>query len=152
VIGIGETLFTSRRIIFHGVSEVLQFRFRFPSAFHNSAFHNETILLKGAHAFWFQKQSASVAAKAHETVLEIDLNALVHNLNFIEITRLNAGNKIDGDGEKHFHTGVVWEMHNILQFHRVDYLAVAYADEGVELPEAGITVPIGDESRGAELR
>lgn len=113
----------------------------FLSAYHNSLFHNETILLKGARAFGFEAISKVLQQKAHETVLEIDLNALVHNLNFIK-SRLNAGTKVMAMVKAFSYGSGSFEIANILQFHRVDYLAVAYADEGVELRKAGITIPI----------
>jgi alanine racemase len=79
--------------------------------------------------------------KTHQTVLEIDLGAMVHNLNLIRSllepkTKLMAMVKAFGYGSGSF------EIANVLQFHHVDYLAVAYADEGIELRKAGISMPI----------
>ena len=79
--------------------------------------------------------------KLHETVMEINLDALVTNLNTYKLllsptTRIMAMVKAFSYGSGGF------EIANILQFHQVDYLAVAYADEGVELRKAGITMPI----------
>jgi Alr-MurF fusion protein len=106
-----------------------------------AAFNNEVILLKGARVFEFELISQALQQKTHETVLEINLNALEHNLNYYRSlikpeTRIMAMVKAFSYGIGSF------EVANALQFHRIDYLAVAYADEGVELRKAGITVPI----------
>jgi alanine racemase len=104
-------------------------------------FHNETILLKGARSFGFEAIHSFLQHKTHQTVLEIDLGAMVHNLNLIRSmlkpeTKLMAMVKAFGYGSGSF------EIANILQFHHVSYLAVAYADEGIELRKAGISLPI----------
>lgn len=104
-------------------------------------FHNETILLKGARSFGFERISKRLQQKAHETVLEINLNALIHNLNFYR-SRLHPETKIMAMVKAFSYGSGSFEIANTLQFHRVDYLAVAYADEGVELRKAGITLPI----------
>lgn len=113
----------------------------FLSAYNNSFFVNETILLKGARAFGFEDISKIIQQKAHETVLEINLNAVVHNLNYFR-SRLKPGTKIMAMVKAFSYGAGSFEIANILQFHRVDYLAVAYADEGIELRKAGITLPI----------
>ncbi len=106
-----------------------------------SAFSNEVILLKGARIFEFEMISQALQQKTHETVLEINLNALVHNLNYYRAL-LSPGMKIMAM-VKAFSYGIgSFEVASALQFHHIDYLAVAYADEGVELRKAGITVPI----------
>jgi alanine racemase len=106
-----------------------------------AAFSNEVILLKGARVFEFELISQALQQKTHETVLEINLNALEHNLNYYR-SILKPGTKIMAM-VKAFSYGIgSFEVANALQFHRIDYLAVAYADEGVELRKAGITVPI----------
>lgn len=104
-------------------------------------FNNETILIKGARAFGFERISKALQQKAHETVLEINLNAVVHNLNLFR-SRLKAETKLMAMVKAFAYGSGSFEIANTLQFHRVDYLAVAYADEGVELRKAGITLPI----------
>lgn len=104
-------------------------------------FHHETILLKGARIFEFERISKLLEQKAHQTVLEINLSAMVHNLKVYQsllkpATKLMAMVKAFSYGSGSF------EIANLLQYHGVDYLAVAYADEGVELRRAGITLPI----------
>lgn len=106
-----------------------------------AAFNNEVILLKGARIFEFELISQALQQKTHETVLEINLNGLEHNLNYYR-TLLKPETKIMAM-VKAFSYGIgSFEVANALQYHRIDYLAVAYADEGVELRKAGITVPI----------
>jgi alanine racemase len=104
-------------------------------------FHNETILVKGARVFGFERISRVLQQKAHETVLEINLNALVHNLNFYR-SRLHPETKVMAMVKALSYGSGSFEIANILEFHRVDYLAVAYADEGVELRKAGVSLPI----------
>ncbi len=104
-------------------------------------FHRETILLKGARVFGFEQIGRLLEEKAHQTVLEIDLNALAHNLRqFRQMLRPGVKTmvmvKAFGYGSGSF------EIANLLQFHKTDYLAVAYTDEGVELRKAGIRLPV----------
>lgn len=106
-----------------------------------TAFQNESILLKGARVFEFEQISQALQQKAHETVLEINLNALINNLGYFR-KKLNPGTKIMAMVKAFSYGSGSFEIANILQYHRIDYLAVAYADEGVELRKAGITVPI----------
>ena len=106
-----------------------------------SIFHDEVILLKGARSFEFEKIAKLLEKKAHQTVLEINLNALVNNLKVYQSilkpeTRMMAMVKAFSYGSGSY------EIANVLQFNRVNYLAVAYADEGVELRKNGITLPI----------
>jgi alanine racemase len=106
-----------------------------------SDFKNETILLKGARIFEFEKISQALQQKAHETVLEINLNAIVHNLNYYR-SKIKPETKLMAMVKAFSYGSGSFEIANTLQFHHVDYLAVAYADEGVELRKAGITLPI----------
>jgi alanine racemase len=104
-------------------------------------FHNETILLKGARLFGFERITKMVQQKAHETVLEINLNAVVNNLNYYR-SRLRPETKIMAMVKAFSYGSGSFEIANTLVFHRVDYLTVAYADEGVALRKAGISIPI----------
>ena len=99
---------------------------------------NELILIKGARAFGFDRISEQLEQKVHETILEVNLNAVVDNLNHYRSllkpeTKLVCMVKADAYG-----AGAV-EVAKTLQDHRVDYLAVAVADEGVTLRRNGIT-------------
>lgn len=104
-------------------------------------FANQTILLKGARVFEFERLSRILQQKAHETVLEINLNSLVDNLNQFKL-KLVTGTKIMAMVKAFSYGSGSFEIANVLKFHNVDYLAVAYADEGIELRKAGINLPI----------
>jgi Alr-MurF fusion protein len=109
--------------------------------FSANQFRNEAILLKGARAFEFEKIVALLEKKVHQTVMEVNLNAIVHNLNEYR-RRLNKGVKLMAMVKAFAYGSGSAEVASLLQFHKVDYLAVAYADEGVELRKAGIHLPI----------
>ncbi|WP_395803618.1 bifunctional UDP-N-acetylmuramoyl-tripeptide:D-alanyl-D-alanine ligase/alanine racemase [Daejeonella sp.] len=104
-------------------------------------FQNETILLKGARAFGFENISRLLTQKVHETVLEINLNALEHNLNYYK-SKIGSGTKLMAMVKAFSYGSGSFEIANLLEFNQVDYLAVAYADEGVALRKAGTTLPI----------
>jgi len=113
----------------------------FLSSFRSASFRNESILIKGARIFEFEKINDLLQQKSHETVLEVNLNALVHNLNYYR-SLLNPGTKLMAMVKAFSYGSGSFEIANALQFHRADYLAVAYADEGVELRKAGISLPV----------
>jgi len=103
--------------------------------------HDQLILLKGARPFGFDRITELLEQKVHETILEVNLNAVVENLNYYRSflkpeTKMVCMIKADAYG-----AGAV-EIAKTLQDHRVDYLAVAVADEGVTLRKAGITANI----------
>ena len=104
-------------------------------------FNNETILLKGARRFEFERISKLIVQKIHDTVLEIDLNALAGNLQFYR-SKLKTGVKVMAMVKAFSYGSGSFEIANLLQYHKVDYLAVAYTDEGVALRKAGISMPI----------
>ena len=106
-----------------------------------TALRDELILLKGARPFGFDLITEQLEQKVHETILEVNLNAVVENLNYYRSfmkpeTKMVCMIKADAYG-----AGAV-EIAKTLQDHRVDYLAVAVADEGVTLRKAGITANI----------
>lgn len=105
------------------------------------AFQDMFILLKGARSFSFEAINKLLEVKTHETVLDIDLDAIVHNYKFYK-SRLNPKTKmvcmVKADG---YGTGAS-EVAKTLQYHKCDYLAVAVAEEGVNLRKQGIKVPI----------
>jgi alanine racemase len=105
------------------------------------SFQDETILLKGARVFQFERISRLLEQKTHQTVLEIDLNALAQNLKVYRET-IGPQVKIMVMVKAFSYGSGSFEIANLLQFHQVDYLAVAYADEGVALRQRGITLPI----------
>jgi Alr-MurF fusion protein len=104
-------------------------------------FRDEVILLKGARVFEFEKIVQQLEEKVHGTVLEIDLNALAANLKSYQ-QLLNPGTRLMAMVKAFAYGSGSYEIANTLQFHKVDYLGVAYTDEGIELRKAGITIPI----------
>ncbi|MDX5480921.1 MAG: bifunctional UDP-N-acetylmuramoyl-tripeptide:D-alanyl-D-alanine ligase/alanine racemase, partial [Hymenobacteraceae bacterium] len=140
LIGIGPTiskysgLFKVQATFYTSTSDFL-------GQFEPGSFRHEVILVKGARVFEFERIVHAFQQKVHGTVLEVNLDALVHNLNYYRAklapeTKLMVMVKAFAYGSGSF------EVANLLQFHRVDYLTVAYADEGVLLREHGIILPI----------
>ncbi|MEI8204559.1 MAG: bifunctional UDP-N-acetylmuramoyl-tripeptide:D-alanyl-D-alanine ligase/alanine racemase [Bacteroidota bacterium] len=141
IIGIGKAISMHSKsfnmienTFYHSTEDFLQ-------QFSLSEFNNEVILVKGARLFEFEKISKALQQKAHETVLEINLNALIYNLNHYR-SKLKPTTKMMVMVKAFSYGSGSFEIANALQFHRVDYLAVAYADEGVELRASGINLPI----------
>ena len=142
LIGIGAEI-SKYSDSFIGIKEALFFMStnEFKQLFPSLHFYNETILLKGARIFEFEQISHLLEQKSHQTVLEINLSALIHNLKTYQ-QQLNPGVKLMAMVKAFSYGSGSFEIANLLEFHKVDYLAVAYADEGVELRRAGITLPI----------
>ncbi len=121
-----------------------------------SKFSDSVVLIKGARPFQFERIVRQLQRKVHGTVMEVDLNAMVHNLNYFK-SQLRPGTKIMGMVKAFAYGSGSEEVANLLQFHRVDYLGVAFADEGVELRKNNITLPImvmnpSEESFGVMLQ
>ncbi len=108
---------------------------------HKIPFDNEAILLKGARHFKFEKIEKLLQQKNHKTVLEINLSAMLHNLNVYR-SYLSKQVKVMAMVKAYAYGSGSFEIANILQYAGVDYLAVAYIDEGISLRKAGITMPI----------
>ncbi len=104
-------------------------------------FNNEAILIKGSRSFEFERISKALSQKAHETMLEISLTGLLGNLSFYR-SKLQPGVKMMAMVKAFSYGSGTFEVANILQHQKVDYLAVAYIDEGVALREADIKLPI----------
>jgi Alr-MurF fusion protein len=141
LIGIGpeicrlSAIFTTGEKLFFPSSDEFLLHFK------EGDFNNEVILLKGARHFRFDRISNVLQEKAHQTVMEIDLDAMVYNLNFYR-QKLSPTTKVMAMVKAFsYGTGSV-EVAKALQYRRIDYLAVAIADEGVELRNNGIEVPI----------
>lgn len=104
-------------------------------------FQNETILLKGARIFGFEEIAKMLQRKLHETIMEVNLDALVHNVNYYR-SRIRPETKLMAMVKASSYGAGKVEVANTLQFNHVDYLTVAYCDEGVELRRNGIMLPI----------
>ena len=139
VIGIGETICAYK----HKFTNCTTFKNTadFFLNFNYLNFVSETILIKGARHFKFEEIVKALEEKTHETVLEINLNAISYNLSFFKsklkpTTKMMVMVKAFGYGSGGF------EIAKLLEHHKVDYLGVAFADEGINLKNGGINLPI----------
>lgn len=139
VIGIGETI--SRQLAdipnFSPYATTQEFLAHYKA----NAFENETVLVKGARNFRFDEIVVFLEEKTHETVLEINLNAIIHNLSFYK-SRLKPDTKVMVMVKAFGYGSGSYEIAKALSHHKVDYLGVAFADEGIALRNAGISTPI----------
>jgi Alr-MurF fusion protein len=120
--------------IFSGTNEFL-------AALQAENFTDSIILIKGARDFKFERIVDRLQEQAHDTVLEINLNAMTHNLNYFR-ARLSPGVKMMVMVKAFGYGSGAIEVSKLLEFNQIDYLAVAYADEGVALRRSGVSVPI----------
>ncbi|MFT3979905.1 MAG: bifunctional UDP-N-acetylmuramoyl-tripeptide:D-alanyl-D-alanine ligase/alanine racemase [Ferruginibacter sp.] len=141
-IGIGPQIKAYSRL-FAGIAETAFFDSTeaFTKEIAQLDFRDETILLKGARVFRFEKISRLLEQKQHQTFLEINLNALRHNVRAYK-NKLRPGVKMMTMVKAFSYGSGSFEIASLLQHAGVDYLGVAYADEGVELRKAGIRLPI----------
>jgi len=138
-IGIGETISTLKNklpkaIFYKDTNEFLV-------DLESLSFENETILIKGARSFQFEEIVSALAEKTHETMLEINLNAISHNFNFFK-AKLNPQTKMMAMVKAFGYGSGGFEIAKLLEHHKVDYLGVAFADEGISLKSMGINLPI----------
>jgi len=139
-IGIGESL-ERNSSLFGDNAEFFSSTDDFIRRFDISSLKDETILLKGARIFEFERIGRLLEQQIHQTVLEINLNALEHNLN--EFRRhLEPGTRIMAMVKAFAYGAGSVEIARSLEYQRVNYLAVAYADEGVVLRDGGISLPV----------
>ncbi len=137
-IGIGPALMNQQRL-FGENSRFYPTTADFLSHMNSMEFKDEAILIKGSRVFAFEKITQRLQEKNHRTVLEIDLNAMIHNLNtYRSMTNARIMVMVKafsyGSGSA--------EIANVLQYQKVDYLCVAFVDEGITLRESGIHLPI----------
>lgn len=140
LIGVGEEIrsasarFDMEKYFFQTTEELLESDLL-------AGLRNEVVLVKGSRAFHFDDITDRLELKVHETILEINLNALVDNLNFYR-SKLKPETKMVCMVKASAYGAGSYEIAKTLQDHRVDYLAVAVADEGSDLRKAGITSSI----------
>ncbi len=139
VIGIGETITAFQNKFTNCITYPSTIDFL--TDFENLDFSNETILVKGARSFEFEEIIAVLEEKKHETVFEINLNALSYNLNFFR-SKLQPNVKIMVMVKAFGYGNGGLEIAKLLEHHKVDYLGVAFADEGISLKNGGIRLPI----------
>lgn len=113
----------------------------FLQQFRPKDFSNEIILLKGARVFEFERIANWLEQKMHETVLEINLTSLAHNVKQIQ-NAIGSTTKLMAVVKAFSYGNGSAEVARTLASVKTDYLAVAYVDEGVELRRAGIHLPI----------
>ena len=113
----------------------------FLEAFKPDTFADEVVLVKGARPFQFERIVQRLERKVHGTVMEVDLSAMVQNLNYFK-SKINPGTKLMAMVKAFAYGSGSEEVANLLQYHRIDYLGVAYADEGIELRKNNISLPI----------
>jgi len=140
LIAIGP-LFYSQQGVLGDEVQFFQTTDDFLKSFSASNFRNSHILLKGARDFRFERIAAVLQKKYHQTQLEVNLNALVENLNGYK-AKLKPETKITIMVKAFSYGSGTIEIARALEYHHVDYLAVAVADEGLELRQAGISTPI----------
>ncbi|MFZ1529924.1 MAG: bifunctional UDP-N-acetylmuramoyl-tripeptide:D-alanyl-D-alanine ligase/alanine racemase [Ferruginibacter sp.] len=141
-VGIGEQL-AKQQYLFSGIPHIHFYDTTedFLAQLTSLDLQHETILLKGARKFRFEKISRTLEQKLHETFLEVDLNALRHNFKVYK-QLADPGVKIMAMVKALGYGSGSYEVAALLQHAGVDYLGVAYADEGVELRKAGILKPV----------
>jgi len=141
VIGIGEAI-SRNKTKFNGTNNYFfQSTKDFISQFDVTTFSNQIILLKGARSFAFERIGKWLEKRVHQTVFEINLTALINNLNIYK-SLLKPNVKVMAMVKAFSYGAGSYEIARILSFNRIDYLTVAYADEGVVLRKAGIKTPI----------
>lgn len=139
-IGIGPALARNKQN-FRLESEFYYSTDEFIQRFNPAKYRNEAILLKGARIFEFERIGKLLEQKIHQTVLEVNLDAIAHNLN--EFRRLlDPDTRIMAMVKAFAYGAGPAEIAGMLEFQRVSYLGVAYADEGIELRNAGVTLPV----------
>ncbi|QQV02567.1 MULTISPECIES: bifunctional UDP-N-acetylmuramoyl-tripeptide:D-alanyl-D-alanine ligase/alanine racemase [Chryseobacterium] len=129
-----SALFKSKTFTFIDTKELIESK-------HLNEIKNQIILLKGARKFEIEKLKDILELRKHDTVLEINLNAILHNINYHK-SLLRPSTKMMAMVKANAYGLGSYEISEFLQHHHIDYLGVAFVDEGVELRKKGITVPI----------
>ncbi|UTX47320.1 bifunctional UDP-N-acetylmuramoyl-tripeptide:D-alanyl-D-alanine ligase/alanine racemase [Chryseobacterium sp. MA9] len=127
-------LFKSKTYTFIDTKELIESK-------HLTEIENQIILLKGARKFEIERLKDILELRKHDTVLEVNLNAILHNINYHK-SLLEPGTKMMAMVKANAYGLGSYEVSEFLQHHHIDYLGVAYVDEGVELRKKGITTPI----------
>lgn len=127
-------LFNAKTFTFINTQELIESK-------HLTEIENQIILLKGARKFEIERLKDLLELRKHDTVLEINLNAILHNINYHK-SLLKPATKMMAMVKANSYGLGSYEISEFLQHHHIDYLGVAFVDEGVELRKKGITVPI----------
>lgn len=129
-----EKLFNASTYTFNNTSELIE-------SLYLNQIENHLILLKGARKFEIDKVKSYLELQKHDTVLEVNLNSILHNIN-VHKALLKPETKMMAMVKAYSYGLGGYEIAEFLQHHHIDYLGVAYADEGVDLRKNGITTPI----------
>ena len=141
IIGIGRDISSHQNLFSISEKSFYQTIDQFVSSQEWRSFNHELILLKGARKYHFEQISSLIEERIHETVMEVDLDAVVHNFNFYK-SRLQSDVKLVCMVKANGYGAGAVEIAKTLQYHRCDYLAVAVAEEGVQLRKEGISLPL----------
>jgi len=140
LIGIGEAI-SGCKHLFDIPASFFSSTAEFLKATQDQKFENEAIIIKGARSFRFEQIVEVLQEKSHGTRLIVNLDAIVHNFNFYRgLTKPET--KIMVMVKALAYGGGSFEIGSLLSYHKADYLAVAYVDEGIELRNKGIQTPI----------
>ena len=129
-----ERLFEATTFTFNNTSELIE-------SVNLHQIEDHLILLKGARKFEIDKVKSYLELQKHDTVLEVNLNSILHNIN-VHKALLKPKTKMMAMVKAYSYGLGGYEIAEFLQHHHIDYLGVAYADEGVDLRKSGITTPI----------
>ena len=140
LIGVGEAFHRNKKY-FSDNSTFYSSTQDFLSNFSIVSLHDSVVLIKGARPFQFEKIVHYLEEKLHGTVLEINLDSITHNLNYYK-EKIGTNTKIMVMVKAFAYGSGSTDVAQLLKFHHVDYLAVAYIDEGITLRQNGITLPI----------
>lgn len=113
----------------------------FVRQFRSSSFREELILVKGARQAGFEQVVQLLEYKVHQTLLQINLSAIAHNLRQYQ-QLLPPQTKVMAMVKAFAYGSGSAEIAGVLQYNHIHYLGVAYVDEGIDLRKAGITLPI----------
>ncbi len=139
-IGIGPAMMRQRKQ-FPSNSLFFSDTVEFLKRIDRTLFRDATVLIKGSRKFGFERLATELQLKTHQTLLEIDLDAMVSNLNHFKSQIADNVKVMVMVKALSYGSGNI-EIANMLQYHQVDYLAVAFIDEGIELRKSGIQLPI----------
>lgn len=129
-----QSLFNAMLKSFLSTAEVIKF-------LESRSIKDAALLIKGARKFELEKVAQLLQVQSHDTILEVNLNSLLNNVNYFK-SQLKPKTKIIAM-VKAFSYGLGnFEIAEVLQYYHIDYLAVAYADEGIKLRDRGIYLPI----------
>lgn len=142
LIGVGENISSCKAYFLTPHSRFYKDTDSFLKQENRDQFRDQVILIKGARKFRFEYIAGFLQQQSHTTLLEVDMDAMVHNLNYFR-SLTPANTKIAVMVKAFSYGSGSGEVASLLQYHGVNYLMVAFADEGVELRAAGITIPIG---------